>query len=94
MKRRSFLRIITCAISLSAVCSLWSVANAQGTGSELYKKLAATQLTMSAQVASRTVKVDRVTLTLNGTLYFGDPVEGKNTLAVFIGNGTFDAPVP
>lgn len=90
----SFHRTLFCALSLYLIAAASTAVVGQNTGSELYKNLSNVQLTRSAQVSSRTVKIDRVTLTLNGTLYFGEPVEGKNTLAVFVGSGTFNAPVP
>lgn len=86
-----FPKAVLCGFVFVFLAAFASVASGQ---SELYKKLASTQLTKSAQVSARTIKVDRVTLTLNGTLYFGEPTLGQHTLAVFVGNGTFNAPVP
>ncbi|MBK9164774.1 MAG: hypothetical protein IPM21_12875 [Acidobacteria bacterium] len=45
----------------------------------------------SVQLEDRVFQRDRVTMKLNGTLYFAEPVNGRVTGAVFIGNGSFSA---
>lgn len=69
-------------------------ASAQSGGKSLYSQIGGFQLTKAATVSEYVLKVDRVTITLSGTIYFSEPVNGKHTGAVFIGKGRFNAPVP
>ena len=69
-------------------------ASAQSSGKNVYSQLNAFELTKAAQVNGEAIRVDRATITLTGTIYFSDPVNGKHTGAVFIGTGNFSAPVP
>lgn len=69
-------------------------ASAQSGGKSLYSQIDGFQLTKAATVSEYVLKVDRVTITLSGTIYFSEPVNGKHTGAVFIGKGRFNAPVP
>lgn len=69
-------------------------ASAQSDGKSLYSQIVGFQLTKAATVNEQVLKVDRVTITLSGTIYFSEPVNGKHTGAVFIGKGRFNAPVP
>jgi hypothetical protein len=48
----------------------------------------------SAQVNALVLKKDRTEITLTGTVYFGEPVNGQITGAVFIGEGKFVAATP
>ena len=45
----------------------------------------------SAQVNALVLKKDRTEITLTGTVYFSEPVNGQTTGAVFIGEGRFTA---
>jgi hypothetical protein len=48
----------------------------------------------SAQVNSLVLKKDRAQITLTGTVYFTEPIDGQITGAVFIGDGRFIAETP
>lgn len=48
----------------------------------------------SAQVKSLVIKKDRAQLTLDGTVYFAEPINGQVTGAVFVGEGRFLAETP
>lgn len=48
----------------------------------------------SAQVNALVLKKDRTEITLTGTVYFSEPVNGQTTGAVFIGEGRFTAQTP
>lgn len=48
----------------------------------------------SAQVKSLVIKKDRAQITLDGTVYFSEPVNGQITGAVFLGEGKFTAETP
>jgi hypothetical protein len=48
----------------------------------------------SAQVNALVLKKDRTEITLTGTVYFSEPVDGQTTGAVFIGEGRFTAETP
>src|SRR5687768_16306422 len=66
----------------------------QETGRSVYTQISSFQLVKGSQVNAQTIKNDRVTITLTGTIYFSAPVNGKHTGAVFIGTGKFSAPIP
>lgn len=68
--------------------------SAQSGGKTLYRQISSFQLTKAATVNEQSVRVDRVTITLTGTVYFSEPVNGKHTGAVFVGTGRFNATVP
>src|SRR5690349_23354238 len=62
---------------------------------QTYNQLKAFALTGgSAQVNALVLKKDRTEITLTGTVYFSDQVNGQTTGAVFIGEGTFKAETP
>ena len=62
---------------------------------ELYNQLKAFSLTGgSAKAEALVLKRDRAEMTFDGTFYFGPPVDGRVTGAVFIGQGRFRAEVP
>src|SRR5687767_7193501 len=67
---------------------------AQSAGKAAYSQMGSFQLVKGSPVSSQVVKNDRVTIILSGTIYFSDPVNGKHTGAVFIGTGSFSAPIP
>jgi hypothetical protein len=71
-----------------------TVAFSQTSGKEIYSQIGNVTLVKAASVQGQVIKVDRVTMTLSGTIYFPQPVEGRHTGAVFIGTGKFSAPVP
>lgn len=48
----------------------------------------------SAQVKALVLKKDRAQITLDGTVYFAEPINGQITGAVFIGEGRFTAETP
>jgi len=48
----------------------------------------------SVQVNALALKKDRAEITLTGTVYFSEPVNGQATGAVFIGEGRFSAETP
>src|SRR5688572_19939477 len=48
----------------------------------------------SAQVNALVLKKDRTEITLTGTVYFSEPVNGQTIGAVFIGEGKFTAETP
>ncbi len=48
----------------------------------------------SAQVNALVLKKDRAEITLTGTVYFSEPINGKPVGAVFIGEGKFTAATP
>src|SRR5687767_11784786 len=60
----------------------------------VYSQVSGFSLVKGARVTAQTFAIDRVTLTLSGTIYFSAPVNGKHTGAVFVGDGKFSAPVP
>ena len=66
----------------------------QSHGKAVYSQINSLNLAKGARVDAQVLKVDRVTMTLTGTIYFSAPVNGKHTGAVFIGTGKFLAPVP
>lgn len=62
---------------------------------QTYNQLKAFSLTGgSAQVNALVLKKDRTEITLNGTVYLSEPVNGMTTGAVFIGEGKFTAETP
>src|SRR5690349_1135417 len=62
---------------------------------QTYNQLKAFALTGgSAQVNALVLKKDRTEITLTGTVYFSDQVNGQTTGAVFIGEGKFAAETP
>lgn len=62
---------------------------------QTYNQLKAFALTGgSAQVKALVLKKDRAQLTLDGTVYFAEPINGQITGAVFIGEGRFLAETP
>jgi hypothetical protein len=62
---------------------------------ETYNQIKSFALTGgSIAVNSLVVKKDRTQLTLTGTVYFSEPVNGQTTGAVFIGDGKFSAETP
>jgi hypothetical protein len=67
-----------------------------GRGAALYGQLKAFTLGFtSVRVENLVLKRDRVTLTFkDGMLYFPTPVQGSVRGAVFLGTGSFQAPVP
>ncbi|HMT06996.1 MAG TPA: M1 family aminopeptidase [Pyrinomonadaceae bacterium] len=66
----------------------------QSSGKNLYEQIASFKLVSGTPVTNETIKIDRVSVTLNGTIYFAAPVEGIPTGAVFVGTGKFLADVP
>jgi hypothetical protein len=64
-------------------------------GKQVYDQIKAFALTGgSAEVSGLTLKRDRVEMTFTGTFYFGGPVGGAVTGAVFVGQGTMRADSP
>ena len=62
---------------------------------QTYNQLKAFALTGgAAQVNALVLKKDRTEITLTGTVYFSDQVNGQTTGAVFIGEGKFTAATP
>ncbi|HKR11077.1 MAG TPA: M1 family aminopeptidase [Pyrinomonadaceae bacterium] len=62
---------------------------------QTYNQLKAFALTGgSAQVKALVLKKDRAQITLDGTVYFAEPINGRITGAVFIGEGRFTAETP
>lgn len=62
---------------------------------QTYNQLKAFSLTGgTAQVKALVLKKDRAQITLDGTLYFAEPINGQITGAVFIGEGRFTAETP
>lgn len=62
---------------------------------QTYNQIKAFALTGgSAQVNSLVLKKDRTQITLTGTVYFSEPINGRPTGAVFIGEGRFTAETP
>jgi hypothetical protein len=70
------------------------LASAQGPARLLYNGIAEFRLTKSVQIADKTIQRDRAKITLTGTLYFPDPIDGRHMGAVFVGKGKFVAAVP
>ena len=88
---RSSRLLFLCVFFLSAAI----VGDCQSTSNALYDQLKAFQLNGgTAKLAGRSLQRDRVTITLDGDIYFTKPINGKVTGAVFIGHGHFEAPVP
>ena len=92
-------RISCCLVFLAATIFFAPSAAAQqsaaGGGKEFYDQVRAFSLTGgSAKVSGLVLKRDRVQMTFTGTFYFATPIEGHVTGAVFVGDGTFSAPVP
>ena len=99
MKNTSSLRplfVFGCLL-FAFICST-SPAFAQDAGSkekQTYNQIRAFALTGgSAQVNSLVLKKDRAQITLTGTVYLSEPVNGQITGAVFIGEGRFLAETP
>lgn len=62
---------------------------------QTYNQIKAFALTGgSAQVNALVLKKDRAQITLTGTVYLGEPINGQPTGAVFIGEGKFTAEIP
>lgn len=62
---------------------------------QTYNQIKAFSLTGgSAQVNALVLKKDRTQITLTGTVYLGEPINGQPTGAVFIGEGKFMAETP
>jgi hypothetical protein len=91
-------RIFYSLVCLAAIVFLAPTVRAQqggAGGKEFYDQVKAFSLTGgSAKVTGLLLKRDRVNMTFTGTFYFAAPIEGHITGAVFIGDGTFSAPVP
>lgn len=70
--------------------------NLSAQGGEVYAQLKAAQLSGgSAPAAGLVLKRDRAELTFeSGTIHFAQPVAGRVTAAVFVGQGRFRAEVP
>lgn len=86
---------ILVAILLTAI-AIAAQANASGVDAiAVYSQLKNFELNGgSATVSGITLKRDRVTMSLTGTLYFTGSINGKVTGAVFVGNGILKAEVP
>lgn len=92
---KHLLRYVTAFVhSVILVLAAAAFASAQSAGKTVYSQLSTIELTKAAQLNGETINVDRATITMTGTIYFSDPVNGKHTGAVFIGTGNFSAPVP
>lgn len=61
---------------------------------QTYNQLKAFTLSGSTQVKALVLNKDRAQITLDGTVYFAEPVNGQITGAVFIGEGRFNAETP
>jgi hypothetical protein len=69
--------------------------SAQSPDAGIYEQIKAFQLNGGkAELSNVTFKRDRVTMTLNGTIYFSAPASDKVTGAVFVGRGSFMAQAP
>jgi hypothetical protein len=95
MYLRSSLKLVLLPVTL--ICFAF-VAKAQTTATpekSVYDQLRAFTLTGgTVEAKGLLLKKDRVQLTLDGTLYLAQPVEGVATGAVFIGEGKFVAETP
>jgi hypothetical protein len=93
---RSPLYLVGCVlIALIFGSSAFAQEGAGSKEKQLYNQLKNVTLTGgSAQVNALVLKKDRTELTLTGTVYFSEPVNGQMTGAVFIGEGKFTAQTP
>jgi hypothetical protein len=89
---KSVLSFLVCLITLTFNFS--TEASAQSTGSTTYAQINSFTLTKGVSVNGHTFTNDRAAITLSGTLYVSEPINGKLTGAVFIGTGKFSVPVP
>jgi len=94
-----FRLLATAALALGTILFLVTGALGQENNApkskELYNQLKAFSLTGgSAKAEALILKRDRAEITFDGTFYFGPPVDGRVTGAVFIGQGRFRAEVP
>src|SRR5215203_2392577 len=88
----------------AVVCLLFTVFLAPGVfaqesptskDKELYNQLKAFSLTGGViEAKGLVIKLDRVELTLDGLIYLSEPINGRTTGAVFIGEGKFAAETP
>src|SRR5215213_3651110 len=93
-KRSAVYSIRTVFLSFIALAFAAST-EAQAPDAGIYDQIKAFQLNGGkADVSNRVVKRDRVTMTLNGTIYFAAPAAGRVTGAVFVGRGSFTADAP
>ena len=86
--------LLSCALILGASSAL-AQETAGSKEKQTYDQLKNFALTGgSAQVNALVLKKDRTQITLTGTVYFNEPVNGVTTGAVFIGDGKFIAETP
>jgi hypothetical protein len=86
---------LTLGIILFIVTGALGQENNAPKSKEVYNQLKAFSLTGgSAKAEALVLKRDRAEMTFDGTFYFGPPVDGRVTAAVFIGQGKFRAEVP
>lgn len=92
---RAVLPLLLLAVVLLTATPASAQENLSAKGKEIYDQIKAFSLTGgSAEASGLTLKRDRAEITFTGTFYFGSPVQGLVTGAVFIGQGTFRAEVP
>ena len=84
--------LIVCLVGL--ILFLTTDTAAQVAGKSAYSQISSFSLVKGARVTAHTFKSDRTTITLSGTIYFSEAINGKHTGAVFQGTGKFSAPVP
>ena len=93
---RTQLRVVVCIVVLVLV-SASAIAQEAATSKDkdLYNQLKAFSLTGGVrQLKGVVLKRGRAQITLEGTVYLSQPVDGKITGAVFIGEGKFIAEPP
>jgi hypothetical protein len=88
--------IVFGCLLVAFICGASSAFAQDGAGSkQTYNQIKAFTLSGgSAQVNGLVLKKDRAQITLTGTVYFSEPVNGLITGAVFIGDGRFLAETP
>lgn len=99
MTKRTFINALAPVWALFFIFALVPAVRAQAVapdaGRDLYEKLRAQTLAGGrAEVKGLVLKRDRAEMTFDGIFYFGAPVGGRVTCAVFVGEGRFRADVP
>ena len=95
MIHRTALHVLVCSFLITLLASASAAAQEASKEKDLYNQLKAFSLTGGVmEVKGVTLKRGRAQITLDGTVYLSQPVDGRATGAVFIGEGKFVAEPP
>lgn len=87
--------LLLLAAAVMSAPAAFAQENLSAKSKEVYEQVKAFSLAGgSAEAVGLVLKRDRAEMTFDGTFYFASPVEGRETGAVFIGQGRFRAEVP